>query len=244
MTLCDRVRAGDQQAIEELYRLVRGRVAGSARNCYRDHWEDRIHDTFLALLEAIRNRSLRYECEPVLITWAQTVVRQANGDGLLRWKKHNRQLDHLPHVQRSAKSETEPPDEWLEREEILAMLNHALPQVLASQRAVLQALYVDGLSREETIARLNLNDTSYRLLKWRGLQALRNATGIGHARRIEPITEAQREQIIEMRLAGATEKTIMRKTHLPGNAIKYAIDRAREDGRVPTLAPKSKAAAA
>jgi DNA-directed RNA polymerase specialized sigma24 family protein len=73
--LVDRIRAGDPSAMQELYQIFgRGLRLYLCRQLGMQEVEDKIHDTFVVVVQAIRNGELR---EPErLMGFVRTVARR------------------------------------------------------------------------------------------------------------------------------------------------------------------------
>ena len=163
--LVERIREADPLAVEELYGLFsRGIRFYLWRHLGPQDLDDRVHDAFLAVMQAIQAGDLR---EPErLLGFVRTVVRRQVAT----------QIDNAVHARRSRFShdvlatlhdrETGPEEAAMHREnQDLAM--RILRSIPARDREVLIRFYLREQTADEICRDLGLTETQFRLLKSR-----------------------------------------------------------------------------
>jgi RNA polymerase sigma factor (sigma-70 family) len=164
-SLVDRIRAGNPEGMAELYRLfTRGIRFYFYRQLGPQELEDKLHDTFLIVVQAIQKGDLR---EPErLMGFVRTVVRRqvaAHIDTVV----HNRR-EHLslePGTPLRDRSRT--PEESIIGQEKIELMVKTLRGLSARDREVLTRFYLQEQSQEQICRDMNLTDTQFRLLKSR-----------------------------------------------------------------------------
>lgn len=163
--LVERIRAGETSGMEELYQVFSN---GIRFHLYRQFGsqdlDDKVHDIFLIVTQAIRGGELR---EPErLMGYVRTVVRRQVA-GYIESAMHSRRKhtgldkgmplsDHRPDPERSA----------IERQNVeLAM--RVLNSVRKRDREVLIRFYLKEQTAPEICREMDLSDTQFRLIKSR-----------------------------------------------------------------------------
>jgi len=163
--LVDRIRAGTTDGMEELYALFsRGIRFYLVRQLGPQDLEDKIHDTFVVVVQAIRRGELR---EPSrLMGFVRTIVRRqvaAHIDKLVQSRKEQTEVDNSVRL-------TDPstnPEESAIFTQRKALIHRVLSEIPSRDREILTRFYLEEQSQEQICAEMNLSDTQFRLLKSR-----------------------------------------------------------------------------
>jgi len=164
-SLVEQVRKGDSGGLEELYRLFsRGIRYYLCRHLGPQELDDRVHDAFLIVVQAIQHGELR---DPErLMGFVRTVVRRqvvAYIDQAVQSRRDRLDLDLTPPIS----DQRENPEERLlagEREEIMVKV---MKSISPRDREILTRFYLLEQSQERICAEMNLTETQFRLLKSR-----------------------------------------------------------------------------
>lgn len=163
--LVQRIQAEDPAAMEELYRLFsRGVRYYLCRQLGPQELEDKVHDTFLIVVQAIRREELR---EPErLMGFVRTIVRR-------------QVAAHIDHAVQSRKEQAEiqcgysisdmrnNPEEDAIAQQRREIMTKVLRSVSRRDREILTRFYLLGESQEKICREMNLTETQFRLLKSR-----------------------------------------------------------------------------
>jgi|YNPMSStandDraft_1061717.scaffolds.fasta_scaffold03074_2 RNA polymerase sigma-70 factor (ECF subfamily) len=163
--LVERIRQGDPESMEELYqrcspgiRLVLQRRLGG------QELEDRVQETFLIVLQAIRRGEVREPSRVLGFIW--TVVRRqvaAHIDSAV----HSRR-DFAPIKDGTAIYDPqESPEERLLSQQQRQVMYKVLQKVSRRDREILIRYYLLEQTQEEICSEMNLTETQFRLLKSR-----------------------------------------------------------------------------
>jgi RNA polymerase sigma factor (sigma-70 family) len=163
--LVRKIRAGEPSGMEELYALFsRGVRFYLCRQLGPQELDDKVHDTFLIVVQAIRNGELR---EPErLMGFVRTVVRRqvvAHIDSAVQCRKERAGFEYVLGV---TDSRTNPEQDAIahQREEIM---ERVLRSISRRDREILTRFYLLGQSQEQICAEMKLTETQFRLLKSR-----------------------------------------------------------------------------
>jgi RNA polymerase sigma-70 factor (ECF subfamily) len=163
--LVDRIRRGDPSAMEELYKTF---STGIRFLLYRQlgpqDLDDKVHDVFVIITEAICNGELR---EPErLMGYVHTVVRRQVAS----------HIDHAIHLRRCrvdvdfqefvSDKRPDPEREAIERQN-LGLAMRVLRSIPKRDREVLTRFYLNEEPVEEICRAMNLSETQFRLIKSR-----------------------------------------------------------------------------
>jgi RNA polymerase sigma-70 factor, ECF subfamily len=163
--LVEQVKAGGDAGMEQLYKLFsRGIRYYLCRQLGPQELEDKIHDTFLIVVNAIRRGDLR---EPErLMGFVRTVVRrQVAGyiEKAVAVRGNQTDLDFGVGVADRGRN---PEQQAIVREK--AEIMHTSLQVLSQRdRDILERFYLKEQSQEQICEEMALSDTQFRLLKSR-----------------------------------------------------------------------------
>lgn len=163
--LVERIQQGDPGGMEDLYRLfARGIRFYFYRQLGPQELEDKIHDTFLIVVQAIKRGDLR---EPErLMGFVRTVVR----------RQVAAHIDHVVHSRRD-EAPLEPgtilpdrsstPEERAMGQEKVDIMLKVLRGLSARDREILTRFYLQEQTQEQICRDMNLTETQFRLLKSR-----------------------------------------------------------------------------
>lgn len=163
--LVNKIHAGDSAGMEQLYVLfARGIKFFLYRRLGPQELEDKIHDVFLIVVQAIRRGDLR---EPErLMGFVRTVVR----------RQVAAHIDHVVHSRREEVS-LEPgtilpdrassPEEDAIGEERNGLMLRVLRGLSGRDREILTRFYLREQSQDQICREMDLSDTQFRLLKSR-----------------------------------------------------------------------------
>ncbi|HNY40719.1 MAG TPA: sigma-70 family RNA polymerase sigma factor [Bryobacteraceae bacterium] len=195
-SLVDRIRSGDEASVEELYTtFARGIRYYLCRHLGAQELDDKVHDAFLIVLQAIRNGSLR---EPErLMGFVRTVVRRqvaAFIDQAVQNRRDQADIEVGARVQDSARN----PERCVIDDEKNEIMYEILRGISARDREILTRFYLYEQNAEQICSEMRLSETQFRLLKSRAKARfgelgrkrlartpfidvlLRKATGAGH----------------------------------------------------------------
>ncbi len=160
-----RIRSGDPQGAEELYRVFsRGVRFYLCRQLGPEDLEDRVHDTFLAVLQAIHRGDLR---EPErLLGFVRTVVKRHVAGRIHEAVHRRRQQAALDSGQPVADVRHDPERDLISRQR-QQIMEEVLRSVSARDREILTRFYLLEQSQEQICADMRLTETQFRLLKSR-----------------------------------------------------------------------------
>ena len=163
--LVNRIRDGDAAGMEELYRLFsRGIRFYLCRQLGAQEIEDKVHDTFLIVVQAIRRGELR---EPErLMGFVRTIVRRqvaAHIDNAVQTRKEQAGLQSGYSVSDVRNN----PEEDAIAHQHRDIMTRVLRSIPRRDREILTRFYLLGESQERICAEMDLSETQFRLLKSR-----------------------------------------------------------------------------
>jgi len=163
--LVARIQRGDDAGMEELYRLfARGIRFYLCRQLGMQELDDKVHDTFLIVVQAIRRGDLR---EPErLMGFVRTVVRRQVAAHIDQVVHSRRDEMHLDLGVRVADRQRDPEQNMAHQQKNDFMLD-ILRQLSERDREVLTRFYLHEETQEEICGEMNLTETQFRLLKSR-----------------------------------------------------------------------------
>lgn len=163
--MVERILADDPHAIEDLYRYF---YKGVRYQLYRSlgirELDDRVHDTFLMVLQAIRRGELR---EPArLMGYVRTVVRRQIACYIEQTVQQRRDAfdQDLTNGIRDRKHN---PEDRAIRRESRELMAEILGSIEPRDREILTRFYLLEQSQEQICEEMDINDTQFRLLKSR-----------------------------------------------------------------------------
>jgi len=163
--LVERIRTGETDGMEELYRLFwKGIRFYLCRQLGTQELDDRVHDTFVVVVQAIRRGELR---EPErLMGFVRTIVRRqvaAHIDRAVHLRKERIDVDSGMKIIDPASN---PEDNIVFRERI-EMINLVLAELGERDREILTRFYLREQAQAQICSEMDLTETQFRLLKSR-----------------------------------------------------------------------------
>jgi RNA polymerase sigma-70 factor (ECF subfamily) len=163
--LVERIREGDQTAMEELYRVFsRGIRFFLCRQLGPQEIEDKVHDAFLTVVQSIIRGDLR---EPErLMGFVRTVVRRqvaASIDQAMQIRRETAEIEEGLSIPEGGR---DPEQEAIRRQKVDMMIR-LLNGISLRDREILTRFYLHEQSQEQICEEMKLSDTQFRLLKSR-----------------------------------------------------------------------------
>ena len=160
-----RVRSQNIDAMEELYQLFsRGIRFHLCRQIGPQDLDDKVHDTFLIVVQAILRGELR---EPErLMGFVRTIVRRQVAAHIDRAVHNRRQGAELDSTVRLPDPRGNPEETAIFHQRI-GLIRKVLGELSERDREILTRFYVDEQSQEQICSEMSLTDTQFRLLKSR-----------------------------------------------------------------------------
>lgn len=176
--LVQRLKAGDEEAFEEMVRALGGRLLSVARRFLSNEEEarDALQDALLSAFKGIRH----FDEQSQLSTWLHRIVVNA---ALMRIRTRSRRPEQsievlLPrfaedgHHVESYVSPIERVDRVMEREETRMMVRAAIAELPEQYRAVLLMRDIEEMSTREAADALGISENATKLRLHRARQAL------------------------------------------------------------------------
>ncbi len=172
--LVDKIKQNDQSAMEELYGVFsKGIKFYLCGQLGPQEMDDKVHDTFLIVVQAIQRGELR---EPErLMGFVRTIVRRqvaAHIDQTVR----RRNYDGVDVNGQGVKDSSRDPEQAAMDKQREALAIKILKSISQRDRDVLTRFYLMEQSQEQICMDMSLTDTQFRLLKSR---AKARFTGLG-----------------------------------------------------------------
>jgi len=163
--LVDRIRTGQIDGLEELYTLFsKGIRFYLCRQLGPQELDDKIHDTFVVVVQAIRKGDLR---EPQrLMGFVRTIVRRqvaAHIDKVIHTRRDQIELDTTVRVA-DPRGNPEESAMFQQRNRIIHKVLHDLAP---RDREILTRFYLMEQGQDQICAEMDLTETQFRLLKSR-----------------------------------------------------------------------------
>lgn len=163
--IVEKIRAGDPGGMEELYRTFsRGIRYFIYKHIGPGELDDRVHDAFLIVVQAIRNGSLR---EPErLMGFVRTVVRRqvaASIDAAVHQRQEFTDLE----VGGLVADCRQDPEEMAMGQERMRLIIRVLSDIPDRDREILTRFYLREQSQEQICEEMSLTETQFRLIKSR-----------------------------------------------------------------------------
>jgi RNA polymerase sigma-70 factor (ECF subfamily) len=163
--LVDRIRAEEPSGMEDLYRIFsKGVRFYLCRQLGAQELEDKVHDTFVIVVQAIRRGDLR---EPErLMGFIRTVVRRqvaAHIDLAIQGRREHMAIEGGPSLIDSA---GDPEEHYLvqQKAELMEKILGGMPK---RDREILTRFYLDEQPQDQICSEMRLSETQFRLLKSR-----------------------------------------------------------------------------
>ncbi|MBV9156198.1 MAG: sigma-70 family RNA polymerase sigma factor [Acidobacteriaceae bacterium] len=163
--LVEQVKAGEDAGMEELYKLFsRGIRYYLCRQLGPQELEDKVHDTFLIVVHAIKRGDLR---EPErLMGFVRTIVRRQVAAYIEQAVHSRREQADLETGVLVADRKENPEQEAMLRQKAELMKN-ALDSLSKRDRDILVRFYLKEQPQEQICREMSLTETQFRLLKSR-----------------------------------------------------------------------------
>jgi RNA polymerase sigma-70 factor, ECF subfamily len=163
--LVRRIRTSETDGMAELYTLFsKGIRFYLCRQLGVQELDDKVHDTFVVVVQAIRRGELR---EPErLMGFVRTVVRRqvaAHIDKAVQTRREQMDLDASARVADPHGN----PEETAISKEREALVQRVLAELSSRDREILTRFYLHEESQEEICIEMTLTETQFRLLKSR-----------------------------------------------------------------------------
>ena len=163
--LVERIQRGDNSGLEDLYSLfARGIRFYLCRQLGPQELDDKVHDAFLIVVQAIKRGDLR---EPErLMGFVRTVVRRQVAAYIDDVVHSRREELHLDVGVRVADARNNPEQSAAFRQKVEFMTS-ILSSLSDRDREILTRFYLDEQTQEQICEDMNLTETQFRLLKSR-----------------------------------------------------------------------------
>jgi len=163
--LVHRIQAHDEAAMEELYRVFsRGIRFYLCRQLGPQDLDDRMHDCFLVVIQAIRKGELR---EPErLMGFVRTIVRRQIAGQIDVAVQNRRQQVDLESTGPLPDRRRDPESQAIGREEEQIAVS-VLKGISRRDREILTRFYLHEQTQEQICKEMRLTETQFRLLKSR-----------------------------------------------------------------------------
>jgi RNA polymerase sigma-70 factor (ECF subfamily) len=159
------IHQGEESGMEELYGLfARGIRYYLCRQLGPQELDDKVHDTFVIVVQAIRRNELR---EPErLMGFVRTVVRRqvaAHIDHVIHSRREELSLDVGVRVADRRRN----PEQTAAFRQRVEFMRDILAKLSERDREILTRFYLDEESQEQICEEMGLTETQFRLLKSR-----------------------------------------------------------------------------
>jgi RNA polymerase sigma-70 factor (ECF subfamily) len=165
-SLVHRILQGEKDAVEELYRHFYGGIRlFLCRHLGPQELEDKVHDTFVIVLTAIRRGEVRNPAR--LAAFVRTVVRRQVASYIGGVIHERRDCVDAESGAEQLVDDRQSPEQRVISAEQVAIMRELLNQVESRDRELLVRFYIQEHSVEDICADLNLSCNQFRLLKSR-----------------------------------------------------------------------------
>lgn len=163
--LVEQIKTGEDAGMEQLYKLFsRGIRYYLCRQLGPQELEDKVHDTFLIVVNAIRKGDLR---EPErLMGFVRTVVRRQVA-AYIEQAVHNRREQADLESGIAVADRTQNPEQEAIIRQKAELMKSALEALSQRDRDILVRFYLQEQSQEQICREMSLTETQFRLLKSR-----------------------------------------------------------------------------
>jgi RNA polymerase sigma-70 factor (ECF subfamily) len=164
-TLVERIRSGETDGMEELYQLFsKGIRFYLCRQLGAQELDDKVHDTFVVVVQAIRRGELR---EPErLMGFVRTIVRRQVAAHIDRVVHIRREQLDMEATARIIDPTTNPEETAIFRQR-LELIKRVLSELGDRDREILTRFYLREQGQEQICSEMDLSETQFRLLKSR-----------------------------------------------------------------------------
>ena len=163
--LVAQIKAGEDSGMEQLYKLFsRGIRYYLCRQLGPQELEDKVHDTFLIVVNAIKRGDLR---EPErLMGFVRTVVRRQVA-AYIEQAVHTRREQTDLESGVTVIDRTQNPEREAMARQKAELMRSALDALSARDREILVRFYLQEQPQEQICREMSLNETQFRLMKSR-----------------------------------------------------------------------------
>ena len=163
--LVEKIRLGDSAAMEQLYRIFsKGIRFLLCRRLGTAELDDKVHDIFLIVVQAIQRGELR---EPErLMGFVRTVVRRQVAASIEKAVQTRREVVDLDDSCRVSDAGQDQEERFLTRQKV-ELMQEVLRSLSPRDREILTRFYLQEQSQETICAEMQLSGTQFRLLKSR-----------------------------------------------------------------------------
>ncbi len=163
--LVARILADEPSGMEDLYDVFsRGIRFYLCRHLGSEELDDRVHDTFLIVVQAIRRGELR---EPQrLMGFVRTIVRRQVATYIDRAVQTRKGQAGFESALTVCDERRDPEQDLMARQQV-EIMEEVLRSVPRRDREILTRFYLLGQTVEQICQEMNLNETQFRLLKSR-----------------------------------------------------------------------------
>ena len=164
-SLISQIKAGEEAAMEKLYTLLnRGIRYYLFRQLGSQELDDRMHDTFLIVLKAIRRGELR---EPErLMGFVRTIVR-CQVAAYIEQAVHDRREQTDLESGFTVPDRKEDPEQAAIIRQKAELMQNALSSLAEDERELLVRFYLKEQAKEQICLEMNLTEGRFKLIKWR-----------------------------------------------------------------------------
>ncbi len=163
--LVEKIQAGDPEGMAELYRVFsRGIRFYLCRQLGAQELDDKVHDTFLIVVQAIQRGELR---EPArLMGFVRTIVRRQVASYIEAAVQTRRDVMEIESGVSVVDAKRNPEEKVIGKQEV-ALMVEILKNMPERDRDILTRFYLHEQSQEQICEGMCLTDTQFRLLKSR-----------------------------------------------------------------------------
>ena len=163
--LVERIRSGETDGMEELYQLfLKGIRFYLCRQLGSQELDDKVHDTFVVVVQAIRRGELR---EPErLMGFVRTIVRRqvaAHIDRAVHLRKEQIDVDSGLRI---IDPNTNPEETAMFHQRV-ELIQRVLSELGDRDREILERFYLREQGQDQICSEMDLTETQFRLLKSR-----------------------------------------------------------------------------
>ncbi len=163
--LVERIRTGKTDGMEELYQLFsRGIRFYLCRQLGPQELDDKVHDTFVVVVQAIRRGELRDPSR--LMGFVRTIVRRQVAAHIDRVVHDRREQAEFDSTVRVVDPRGNPEEAAIFRQRI-SLIRQVLGELSERDREILTRFYIDEESQDQICSEMELTETQFRLLKSR-----------------------------------------------------------------------------
>jgi RNA polymerase sigma-70 factor (ECF subfamily) len=165
VALVERIKSGESGSMEELYQLFsKGIRFYLCRQLGPQELDDKVHDTFVVVVQAIRRGELR---EPErLMGFVRTIVRRQVAAHIDRVVHNRRDQVDLDSTVRVADPRENPEESAIFRERA-ELIQRVLGELPERDREILTRFYLNEQGQDQICTEMSLTETQFRLLKSR-----------------------------------------------------------------------------